>query len=202
MKRISVNVLTNVVLLLAGALLIVFYSLPDVMNWVARVMGGVFLLPSLAFLLMVALRKRDNRGATDFTGIMPAIGGLCFGLLMILKPGLFAGVLTMLMGTLLLVLGLFHLVFLLLSVRSIDVRGWYFLLPLLVTAAGAIILFVPDLRDHNNEVVLVTGISLILFNVTSFQEYLAERRTIKARLAQRTADDEEPTLPTISAEEE
>ena len=35
---------------------------------------------------------------------------------------------------------------------------------------------VPALRESVSTVVLITGISLLLFNFTSLQEYLAERR--------------------------
>jgi hypothetical protein len=48
--------------------------------------------------------------------------------------------------------------------------------PLLVIVCGILSLVLPALRNSESAVVLVTGICLLLFNFTSLQEYLAERR--------------------------
>ena len=178
-RRASINLLTNILLLLVGIVLLIFYSQVDVLRWVALVMGGLFALPSLVFLVKVSLRHADARTSNDYLGVVPAIGGLCFGVVMLLKPHLFEGVITLLMGVLLIVLGLFHVVYLLLSKRVINVGGWYFFAPLLVITAGAAILFSPELRDNGGTVALLTGIGLLLFNFTSLQEYFAERRNRK-----------------------
>ena len=176
MKKLSVNLLTNVVLLLAGIILIIFHGQPSIMLWAARVMGLMFLLPAVTFLVMVALRQPAERTSTDYMGVLPAVGGLCFGLVMIIKANLFDGILQLLMGILLVVLGLFHVIYLLLSHGSINVKGWYYLCPAVVTVCGFLSLLLPLVRDNLPVVVLITGICLLLFNFTSLQEYLAERR--------------------------
>ena len=180
MKKLSVNLLTNVVLLLAGIILIVFYAMPNVLVWGARVIGAIFLLPAVAYLIMVAVRHADVRTSADYMGVLPAVGGLCFGLLMIIKAHMFDGILQLLMGVLLVVLGLFHIIYLLMSRRNLKIKGWYFLAPVLVTLCGVLSLALPALRDNVSSVVLVTGVCLLLFNITSLQEYLAERRVRRA----------------------
>lgn len=191
MKNISINLLTNVVLLLAGVLLIIFYNQPDLLDWVARIIGVMFLLPSIAYLMSVAMRHSPASKTNDYLGVLPAVGGLCFGIIMLAKPQLFSGVLSIFMGALLIVLGLFHVIYLFLSRKELDVKGWYYLLPLLVAACGLFILFADGIRSHENTVVMMTGICLLLFNFTSLQEYLAERK------ARRNA----PTLPRIDDDE-
>ena len=176
MKNVSINLLTNVILLLAGIILIVFHGVPNILIWGARVMGALFLLPAVVYLIMVAVRHTDARTSTDYLGVLPAVGGLCFGLVMILKAHLFDGVLQLLMGVLLLVLGLFHVIYLLLSRNSMKVKGWYHICPLVVILLGVLSLMVPALRSSVSTVVLLTGICLLLFNFTSLQEYLAERK--------------------------
>ena len=176
MKKVSINLLTNVILLLAGIILIVFHGVPDVMLWGARVMGATFLLPAVAYLVMVAVRHADARTSADYLGVLPAVGGLCFGLVMILKAHLFDEILQQLMGVLLVVLGLFHVIYLLLSRNTLSIKGWYYLCPAIVVLCGLLSLMVPALRGNVSMVVLVTGICLLLFNFTSLQEYLAERR--------------------------
>ena len=176
MKRVSINLLTNVILLLAGIILILFHGVPNILIWGARVMGATIVVPSVVFLIMVAVRHSDARTSTDYMGVLPTVGGLCFGLVMIIKAHLFDGILQMLLGVLLLVLGLFHIIYLMLSRKSLNVKGWYHICPLIVVLCGVLSLVMPALRESVSTVVLMTGICLLLFNFTSLQEYLAERR--------------------------
>ena len=113
-------------------------------------------------------------------GVLPAVGGLCFGLVMIIKAHLFDGILQMFMALLLIVLGLFHIIYLFLSRDSLKTKGWYHLCPVIVALCGILSLVVPSLRENVPVVVLITGICLLLFNFTSLQEYLAERRVRRA----------------------
>lgn len=176
MKKVSINLLTNVILLLSGIILIVFHNVPNILIWGSRVMGATFMLPAIAYLVMVAMRHADARTSVDYMGVLPAVGGLCFGIVMMIKASLFDGILLLLMGVLLIVLGLFHIIYLLLSRNSLNIKGWYFLCPIVVTLCGMLSLMVTSLRENIPMVVLMTGICLLLFNFTSLQEYLAERR--------------------------
>lgn len=198
MKKVSINLLTNVILLLAGIILIIFHGVPTVMLWGCRVMGTMFMLPALIYLIMVAVRHADVRTSSDYMGVLPAVGGLCFGLVMILKAHLFDGILQLLMGVLLIVLGLFHVVYLLLSHKSLNIKGWYYICPIVVVVCGILSLAVTSLRDNVSMVVLITGISLLLFNFTSLQEYLAERRVRRAL----TRPAVEPGAPADNAQVE
>ena len=190
MKKVSINLLTNVILLLAGIILIVFHGVPDILLWGARVMGAMFMLPAVAYLIMVAVRHADARTSADYMGVLPAVGGLCFGLVMMVKPAKFDEILQLLMGVLLIVLGLFHIIYLLLSRKHLNVKGWYFFCPLIVALCGLLSLLVPSMRDNVSTVVLITGICLLLFNFTSLQEYLAERRIRRA-----VAQPGQPAVP-------
>ena len=180
MKKLSINLLTNVILLLAGIILIVFHAVPNILVWGSRVIGAMFLLPAVVYLIMVAVRHSDSRTSSDYMGVLPAVGGLCFGLVMIIKAHLFDGILQQLLGVLLVVLGLFHIIYLLLSRGSLNIKGWYYLCPIVVAVCGLLCLALPSLRNSDSTVVLLTGICLLLFNFTSLQEYLAERRVRRA----------------------
>ena len=187
MKKLSINLLTNVILLLAGIILIVFHAVPNILVWGSRVIGAMFLLPAIAYLIMVAVRHSDARTSADYLGVLPAVGGLCFGVVMMIKASMFDGILQLLMGVLLIVLGLFHLIYLLLSKGTLKIKGWYFLAPVVVALCGLLSLLLPALRGSVSTVVLITGICLLLFNFTSLQEYLAERRVRRA-IAQPTVE--------------
>ena len=192
MKKVSINLLTNVILLLAGVILMVFHSVPDILLWGCRVMGAMFMLPAVVYLIMVAVRHTDARTGVDYMGVLPAVGGLCFGLVMILKPDKFDGILQLLMAVLLIVLGLFHVIYLMLSRKSLNVKGWYYICPLVVVLCGVLSLMVSSLRENVSTVVLMTGICLLLFNFTSLQEYLAERRVRNATAAVEPAVEPAP----------
>lgn len=179
MKKVSINLLTNVILLLAGIILILFHGVPNVLIWGSRVIGAMFLLPAVAYLIMVAVRHSDARTSADYMGVLPAVGGLCFGVVMMVKAHLFDEILQLLLGVLLVVLGLFHVIYLMLSGKSLGVKGWYYLCPLIVVVCGVLSLVLPSLRNSVPTVVLITGISLLLFNFTSLQEFMAERRRRK-----------------------
>ena len=194
MKKLSINLLTNVILLLAGIILIMFHAVPNILVWGSRVIGAMFLLPAIAYLVMVAMRHADARTSVDYMGVLPAVGGLCFGIVMMIKASLFDGILQLLMGVLLIVLGLFHLIYLLLSKGTLKIKGWYFLCPIVVVLCGLLSLALPALRANISLVVLITGICLLLFNFTSLQEYIAERRARRALVT--TSDDETPANET------
>ena len=152
MKKVSVNLLTNVILLLAGIILILFHGVPNILLWGCRVMGAMFLLPAVAYLIMVAVRHADVRTSADYVGVLPAVGGLCFGVVMMLKAHMFEGILQLLLGVLLVVLGLFHIIFLLMSRKSLNVKGWYHVLPVVVVLCGLLSLLLPALRDSDSAV--------------------------------------------------
>lgn len=180
MKKVSIYLLTNVILLLAGIILVIFHATPGILEWGCRVLGAMFLLPSLAFLIMVAVRHAEARTSTDYLGVLPAVGGLCFGLVMIIKAHLFDGILQLLLGILLVVLGLFHVIYLMLSSRSLKIKPWYYIAPVAVILCGILSLTLPALRSSVSSVVLVTGICLVWFTLTSSQIYFAERRVRRA----------------------
>ncbi len=179
MKKVSINLLTNVILLLSGIILIVFHNVPNILIWGSRVMGATFMLPAIAYLVMVAVRHADARKSADYMGVLPAVGGLCFGLVMILKPDKFDEILQLLLGMLLVVLGLFHVIYLFLSRNTLSIKGWYFLCPAIVVLSGLLSLMLPSLRENVSMIVLTSGICLLLFNFTSLQEFMAERRRRK-----------------------
>lgn len=196
MKNISINLLTNVVLLLAGLLLIIFNNQTDLLDWVARIIGMMFMLPSIAYLMSVALRHTPAKASNDYLGVLPAVGGLCFGIIMLAKPQLFNGVLSIFMGALLIVLGLFHVIYLFLSRKDVEVKGWYYLLPLIITVFGLLILFVDGFRSRDDTVVIMTGVGLLAFNATSLLESLAERRARRYAPTLPRIDDDEPQAAT------
>lgn len=201
MKRISLNLLTNVLLLLVGIVLIIFYTQADVLRWVAVTIGILFVVPSIAFLSAVAFRPAEQRRPIDMLAVLPSVGGLCFGIIMIIKPYLFEGVISLFMGVLMLVMGLFHIIYLLLSWRSLDVKTWYIFAPLAVTLVGVLVLASQGVRGNVALVTLLTGVAMLLFNFTSFQEFMAERKLRKEIAASQPVAEPKAELPSTTEPE-
>lgn len=201
MQKISINLLINVLLLLAGTLFLVFHNTPDIMLWGARVIGALFVLPSIAFLAVATLRKNATARNTVLLATLPAVGGACFGIMMIAHPALFTTVLTLLLGMLLCALGMFHMFYLWLSRKSMGTRLWHYVFPMVVLASGASILCIETVKTQESTVMLLSGISLLFFNITSLVEYLLERKVSHDEAPEANAlptqaqSQEEPSQP-------
>lgn len=179
MKNLSINFLVNVLLLLVGVLLVVFHSEENLILWVAMMLGVMFVLPSGAYLIAVALQRDSERNRMVNLGVLPAVGGVCFGVILLAHAAMFNKVITVLMGVMLIVLGLFHLVYLILSRKVISTRLMPTILALAIIAAGIVILAFDAVRIKHPTVTLITGISLIAFALATWFEHLAERSTRK-----------------------
>ena len=195
MKKISLNLLTNVLLLLVGIMLIIFYTQTDVLRWVSVAIGILFVLPSIAYLSAVSFSPAELRRPIDMLAILPSVGGLCFGIIMIVKPFLFEGVISLFMGVLMLVMGLFHIIYLLLSWRSLSVKMWYLFAPLAVVVAGILVLASSGVRENAALVAFLTGVAMLLFNFTCLQEFMAERKLRKEIAARRPIEEPKAELP-------
>lgn len=179
--------LVNIFVLLAGLLLVLLYDEARLMEGIVMVMGVMFLVPSaISLILMLSQMSRSMSqidGEADSVGfsnggLLPSIGGICFGLSLVLRPLLFVEILAYLFAIILIIGGLYHVVMLLITSRRISVSLWLYVLPVVVAVAG-FVLILTDVRTVEKWVNLITGIALICFSVASLTEYIAERRALK-----------------------
>ena len=179
--------LVNIFVLLAGLLLVLLYDEARLMEGIVMVMGVMFLVPSaISLILMLSQMSRSMSqidGEADSVGfsnggLLPSIGGICFGLSLVLRPLLFVEILAYLFAIILIIGGLYHVVMLLITSRRISVSLWLYVLPVVVAVAG-FVLILTDVRTVEKWVNLITGIALICFSVASLTEYIAECRALK-----------------------
>ena len=200
MKRVSLNLLINVVFALAGIIFLIFSSRADILHWVSRVMGVLFMLPALCYLGAVMWKRKTLTGGLPWLGVTPAVGGVCFGLIMMWKSTLFIEIIAFLIGVLLLALGLFHTFFLFLSRRDMRLKLWHFVAPLLLIVLSLCILLSGTVRDNVRYVALMAGVGLLLFTFMSMVEHFALR---KARVEDMVAtSDSETSFPEPSEQPE
>ncbi len=178
MKKSYPTILVNICLLLAGVIFLCFFNTgARVLQAVTIILGIVFIVPSLIYLGMVCFQKAEARGAADLMGIFPAVGGLCFGATLCMRPGSFGSIIIDIISILLIALGLFHLIYLMMSQRRLAIPWGYYVAPAVIALSGVMALL--PMRGNLEFLFLATGVSLILSSFTALLEGLAERRRQK-----------------------
>ena len=178
MKKLFPSILVNICMLLAGILFIFVSGNPDVLNIVAIILGFVFIIPSLVYLCLVLFQKKEERNNTSTIGLLPAAGGLCFGVVLIVHPEIFNHALSIVFSILLIALGLFHIIYNAMSAKSVDIKPWAYIAPVLIAIAGVVTLLLS--KNNQSLLILLTGISLILSAFATATTYHAERKAMKA----------------------
>lgn len=187
MKGKLTLVITNIIMLALGAVLIVFFDDDRMAELIAVALGVLFLAPSIYSLIMLLFTNVPVEDAMHNPryNLIPTIGGLSFGLLIVVKASLFVALLKYIFAILLLAGGLYYVFYLLFTRGRVSMPKWYFFLPSLVAIAGVVALVLPI--ESNPTLFLMTGVSLIALSVTSvvisYSEYLAYRAELKAAKA-------------------
>ena len=187
MKGKLTLVITNIIMLALGAVLIVFFDDDRMAELIAVALGVLFLAPSLYSLIMLLFTNVPVEDAMHNPryNLIPTIGGLSFGLLIVVKASLFVALLKYIFAILLLAGGLYYVFYLLFTRGRVSMPKWYFFLPSLVAIAGVVALVLPI--ESNPTLFLMTGVSLIALSVTSvvisYSEYVAYRAVLKAAKA-------------------
>ena len=187
MKGKLTLVITNIIMLALGAVLIVFFDDDRMAELIAVALGVLFLAPSIYSLIMLLFTNVPVEDAMHNPryNLIPTIGGLSFGLLIVVKASLFVALLKYIFAILLLAGGLYYVFYLLFTRGRVSMPKWYFFLPTLVAIAGVVALVLPI--ESNPTLFLMTGVSLIALSVTSvvisYSEYVAYRAVLKAAKA-------------------
>lgn len=187
MKGKLTLVITNIIMLALGAVLIVFFDDDRMAELIAVALGVLFLAPSIYSLIMLLFTNVPVEDAMHNPryNLIPTIGGLSFGLLIVVKASLFVALLKYIFAILLLAGGLYYVFYLLFTRGRVSMPKWYFFLPSLVAIAGVVALVLPI--ESNPTLFMITGISLIALSVTSvvisYSEYVAYRAGLKAAKA-------------------
>lgn len=191
MKSKVTLVITNIVMLALGVVLIVFNGDERMAELIAIAFGVLFLAPSLFSLIMlffVNVPPEDSRYNPRYN-LLPVIGGLSFGMAIVLKAALFVPLLKYLFAVLLMVGGLYYVFYFAFARARVIVPSWYYLLPCAVAVSGIVALVLPI--SSNSIIFLTAGVSLIALSVTSVLSAVAERTAAKMR-AEEAAKSQAP----------
>lgn len=177
--------LTILITALVGVLLIVFYNRGEILTWLVTLLGVCLIIPA-AYNLFTTLRLRkqlqleENSGSD--AGRMPAgsvtasivasVAGIALGVWMLLTPDFFVGLIVYVFGALLLVYGVYELVWAAWMAKPFRMPVFYYLVPILMIVGGIVILCT-SIRTMNQVMMLLTGILLLASAINSTLEYVA-----------------------------
>lgn len=178
-KNANLTLIVNVAVLVAGLCLVFFHGNVNVMKVIVILLGICIIIPSLVYMGMVLTKRREENDTVRNIGIVPAAGGLCFGMVLMLKNEMFLKTLGIIFGLLIIALGVFHTVYMIMMSKRAKVEMWYYIFPILMMIGGLLILIAFRAPEHAKMVVLITGLSMILFSFTTLLEYLADRKAVK-----------------------
>lgn len=136
-------------------------SKADALKLVVQVIAA-FLLASGLVSLLVGYRNRAN-GTMGLMGFNAAVD-IILGFVLFLFPGFVSGLLTYLIGFVLIGFGLFQLITLSSANRVLKVGGAAFILPVLVLAAGVFLLAKPSFVGE--AIGVVAGAALIIYGAS------------------------------------
>lgn len=180
--------------LVGGILLMILHDRAQLFEGIVVAAGILFIVPCSYILLSWVISYRHNRhnAVTQAEEIdrrtmrsqqglvlVPVLGGIAFGILLVSNPTFFVNYLIYTFGVVMILCGLAQLAFTIPGMRLLAVNRWWLLPPLLVTAIGVTVFILgPD--EVKNIITLLTGIVLATFGVEGFIGYIYRQSRLRA----------------------
>ena len=163
------DLFTSIIVAAVGIVMICLYQRIELLSWIVMLIGAMFAIPGI-FSLILGMRSKEKGGSTTQT--LTGIGATALGAIMILMPESFTSILVFIFAGLLIVGGIYHIVFVAYLSRPFVLPAYYYVIPVLMIIAG-IVLLTTSVRTLNHVVVLVTGISFVAWSISTLMEWIA-----------------------------
>ena len=157
MNKINYAFIRAICALVAGIVLVMFPT--EAGNYFVITIGALFMVPSLIGLINYYAHRKEY--PTFFP--VDSIGGVLFGLLLMLMPGFFANFLTFVLGFFLLIGGIQQLSTLIVARQWSKVPVGYFIIPVLIFLAGIYAITNPN--GTRSTAFIIIGITCILYGL-------------------------------------
>lgn len=162
--------MTAILVGIVGILLIAFKDRGDLLSWIAVMLGVMIIVPSAYTILSALFSKSKEPYPTS--SIISAVGALILGICMCAIPSVFVGIFIYVFAGLLIIGGIYHLVFLGYVARAVKLSVWFYIIPIVLIITGIVILCT-SVDANASVIVLITGIGFLLFSVNAISEYVA-----------------------------
>lgn len=171
--------LSAIIFFVVGIILIVMHDRVDLMKWIVVILGIGLILPGLINVAVSAFsskaEKESEAGSAHksayVTGLVISVFCIALGVAMLIAPSFFAGVMAYLFAAILIAVGVFHILTVGYLARPYVMPFYFYVVPVLLIAAGAVILFT-GVRGLNSIVLLIVGIGLVCSAANSLLEYV------------------------------
>ncbi len=169
----------NLLIVIAGIILILLHNDFDVVKALIIVIGIVFIIPSALQIAGTLFHNRKKEGPTSMSRQWAQAGtlilsfcALALGICMVAVPMMFETIIIYLLALLLIVGGIYRIFIVNFAYGDIKLPAWIYTIPILMIIAGIVIL-ATDISRLNKVVILITGIGLVLSGINSFIEYFS-----------------------------
>lgn len=175
---------TGIVSLILGIALIFMQA--TAINVVVMVVGAAFLLSAIVDLIVVFRTKttlevngeKKSAASISIISTLTAVATGALGLWMLISPATFSSLLVYVFAAIILLSGLYHISMLGFGFKDARFPFGFYILPILLVATGVVIFILGPVKMMN-AIVLVMGISLIVYAVCNFLEAAGETNYAK-----------------------
>ena len=174
----------SLLILVVGVVLIFLHNF-DVFTALIIGLGIVFIIPGIISIFNLSATKnmvsedkktKPNSRFQIICGLISGVGSVIMGICMIGWSDMFVKFIPMIFGTILTLGGCFHLCAMAMAMRPIRVPFWLYILPIALIAMGISIIFIDKSILLDYHIILMTGIGLIVFSISSFIEIWFTRK--------------------------
>lgn len=170
MNSLNSSVLRGLAAILFGVVLIVWPEQSS--QYLVIVIGLFFIIPGLFSLLNYLMSKKEVRAALSFP--IEACGSVVLGILLLVFPVFFISILMYLLGILAIIGGVSLIIHLLVKRKRLPLSLWYYVLPVLIVAAGVMILTNPE--KVVEKTFIIFGVVCILFGLSLLINWMRFRK--------------------------
>ena len=165
----------SIIAFVAGLILIIW---PEIIKeYIVLIIGGLILSVGVAALIYYFIEK-EKGNVSNILLLNAAVDSL-FGLILLIFPKFFAGLVMFLFGIVLLLFGISRLVKLIQASKVLDLHWGLYLVPSLTTLAGVLLFFYPN--RTGNLLFIIFGIILLAYSISDFVSmYIINKKTKEA----------------------
>ncbi len=162
-----------IIALLGGLVLVIWPE--SVKNSIMIVLGALILTTGVVSLILSYTGKWKKEKVPLL--LLNSIVDIAFGLVLIIFPKFFTGLIMFVFGLVLLIFGLGEIVNLFRSAKVVRVPWPLYVGPVITLALGIVMFFFPD--RSGNAVFVIFGATLLLYSVSEFASTYTIRREMK-----------------------
>ena len=152
----------SIIAFVAGLILIIW---PEIIKeYIVLIIGGLILSVGVASLIYYFIEK-EKGNVSNILLLNAAVDSL-FGLILLIFPKFFVGLVMFLFGIVLLLFGISRLVKLIQASKVLDLHWGLYLVPSLTTLAGVLLFFYPN--RTGNLLFIIFGIILLAYSISDF----------------------------------